>query len=354
VSIDHTSESVRRFEPLAVVPLRWLIFLPLVLVLAAGPAGTQGEAFCSNTAVQQFYACRYEAKNDSFVATAICTNVSDGEEREECTEEAQANLNEAIGLCAEQRTARLELCAVLGEGRYDPNFDPNLFDNDFTNLTNPNPYFPFTIGNVWIFESEDETTRIEIMDATKLIEGVTCIVVNDLVSEDDDPIENTDDWFAQRKDGTVDYCGEIARDFETFEGDDPMAPELVSIEGSFKAGRDGAQSGTLFPGSPAVGEAYRQEWSPGNAEDAATVLAVTYVFGSDPDLDELVPQELADTFCEEEAPCVVTGEFTPIEPGVFERKYYARGIGKFLEVNVGDEEVSQLVECNFDARCDEL
>lgn len=326
----------------------------LVFVFPTEPVGAQGETFCSNTALQQFYACRYEAKGDSFVATAACTNVSDDEVREECEEEASEELNEAIPLCAEQHTARLELCAALGEGRYDPDFDPALFDDDFANLTNPNLYFPLTIGNVWVFESADETTRIEVMDKTKLIEGITCIVVNDVVSEDDEPIENTDDWFAQRKDGTVDYCGEIARDFETFEGDDPEEPELVSIDGSFKAGRDGAQPGTLFPGSPTVGDVYRQEWSPGNAEDAATVLSTTYVFGDDPELDELVPQELADAFCEEEAPCAVTGEFTPIEPGVFERKYYAQGIGKFLEVNTEDEEVSQLVECNFDARCDEL
>ena len=53
-------------------------------------------------------------------------------------------------------------------------------------------------------------------------EGVTCIVVNDVVSVDGVPLEDTDDWLAQRKDGTVDYCGESVQDFETFEGDDPM------------------------------------------------------------------------------------------------------------------------------------
>ena len=51
--------------------------------------------------------------------------------------------------------------------------------------------------------------------------------------------------------------------------------------------------------------------------------------------------------------CVLTNNFSLLEPGVFGRKYYARGIGVFLEVeNTG--EVSQLVGCNFDPRCDNL
>ena len=47
----------------------------------------------------------------------------------------------------------------------------------------------------------------------------------------------------------------------------------------------------------------------------------------------------------------MAGEFTPIEPDAFGRKYYARGIGLFLEVDPEDGDVVQLVDCNFDARC---
>ena len=50
----------------------------------------------------------------------------------------------------------------------------------------------------------------------------------------------------------------------------------------------------------------------------------------------------------------VTRDFTPLEPGVFELKYYASGIGLFLEVNPDEEEIVQLVECNVDPRCDDL
>jgi hypothetical protein len=39
---------------------------------------------------------------------------------------------------------------------------------------------------------------------------------------------------------------------------------------------------------------------------------------------------------------------------VVERKYFAPGIGGFLEVKPDEGEISQLVECNFDARCASL
>ena len=100
------------------------------------------------------------------------------------------------------------------------------------------------------------------------------------------------------------YCGEIARNYETFEGDDPEDPELVDIDGSWKAGRDGAKPGILIQADPQPPNAYRQEVLLGEAEDVAQVLSNTYVFGSgnpdDPNsLDYLVPEDLADALCSE-------------------------------------------------------
>jgi hypothetical protein len=177
-------------------------------------------------------------------------------------------------------------------------------------------------------------------------------VVSDRVEKGGKLLEDTDDWYGQRKDGTVDYCGEIVGNFETFAGDDPPEPELVDLGGSWKAGR-AALSGTSFLGSPTVGQVYRQEFSPGVAEDFATVLSTSYGFGSDPDLDEFVPQDLADLLCGARD-CVVTRESTPIEPGGFQRKYYARGIGLFLEIDSEKGNTGQLVSCNFDPRCANL
>ncbi len=323
-------------------------------LLVAGPAlakkkggGHEDRRYCTATAVFQFVACENEVQDDFFTATAICLNLSETEERNECSAEAFAASHEGRSLCREQREARRELCLALGEDRYDPDFDPADFNPTFTNQ---NPFYPLAIGNHWEYEGGDEGVSVEVKDATKRIEGVTCIVVNDRVEDGGEVVEDTDDWFGQRKNGNVDYCGELSQDFETFDGDDPEAAELVSLDGSFKAGRDGAQPGTLFLGTPVVGRVYRQEWAPGDAEDAAEVLSTSYGFGSNPMLDELVPQDLAELLCGG-GDCVVTREFSPLSPGGFERKYYARGIGFFLETNPDSGEILQLVDCNFNAKC---
>lgn len=319
-------------------------------LLAGQAPAAAGQRYCTTTTNALLEACRAEAKDDSFVAKAVCTNVIDEAAREQCLDEARAARAEASQDCRDQRDARRELCADLGEDRYDPHFDPALFDADPSSPTSPNPFFPLGIGNHWEYAGGGETISIEVLDETKLIEGVTCLVVNDRVEEGGVGVEDTDDWFGLRKDGTIDYCGEISQSLELFPGDDPQDAELVSVEGSWKAGRDGALPGTLFPGSPAVGQVYRQEFAPGDAEDAARVLSTSYAFGADPVLDALVPQALAELLCAA-GDCVVTAEFSPLEPDALEHKYYAAGIGLFLEVTPESGEIVQLVGCSFDLRC---
>ena len=130
-----------------------------------------------------------------------------------------------------------------------------------------------------------------------------------------------------------------------------MRPELVIIDGSFKAGRDGDKPGIIALASPKVGDVYLEEFSLGNAEDVTEILSTTYSYGHDPVLDEGVPGALAQRFCA--GNCAVTKNYSLLEPGLFARKYYARGIGTILEVeNTG--EVVQLVNCNFDRRCANL
>jgi len=65
-----------------------------------------------------------------------------------------------------------------------------------------------------------------------------------------------------------------------------------------------------------------------------------------------VPQALADLLCNDD--CVVTHDFSPLEPDASERKYFAPGIGLFLEVDEESGDIVQLVDCNFDAVCGTL
>lgn len=334
----------------ALVILLALVAVTAGLAVAAVPAEAAG--LCTRSARAAFRACGFEFKDDYWTAVAICHNEPTPEERGDCIDEAIEVRIEAKEECDEVYEARLELCDALGEAPYDPDFDPDDFETDFHDLTVLSPWFPLTPGNHWAYEGGDEEITIDVLDKTKLIEGVTCIVVNDVVLDEGNLVEDTFDWYAQALNGDLHYCGELARDFETFEGDDPEEAELVEIGGSFKAGRDGAKPGLLAPFAPVVGSTYRQEFALGDAEDAVEVISTTYAYGDDPELDAHVPEELADLLCDGD--CLVTRDFTPLDPGAEEFKYYAPGIGLFLEVDPESGDILQLVECNVDPICDDL
>ena len=304
---------------------------------------------CSATTKAALHACKKSAQSDLATADGVCLNISDKAKHKTCLSDAKSTFKDDLDSCKEQRGARTDVCKSLGQAAYEPRFDPNDFDSDFANLTHPNELFPLGIGSQWTYEGGGEIDHMEITNATKLIEGVTCIVAHDVVSVAGQKTEETDDWFAQAKNGDVYYCGEQTAEYETFAGDVPPVPELVGTEGSFKAGRDGDQPGILMLASPEAGALYRQEFSLGNAEDLGEVLSATYRYGDSPDLDQYVPQALADLLCSGD--CLVTREFTPLEPDAPERKYYAPGVGDFLEVDLSTGTVTQLVDCNVDLRC---
>jgi hypothetical protein len=329
-------------------------FTIAIATLAASSGTTRADTnYCAQTARTLYSACKAGATEDSLVQKAICLNVSDADERETCISDQAESRKDDESLCRDQRDTRLESCDLLGPDRYDPNLDPDRFD-DPRHPTRPNPYFPLTVGNQWEYRGGGELNTVEVVPETKRIAGVTCAVFRDLVFSDGELTESTDDWFASAKDGTVWYFGEETGEYESFEGDHPEHPELVDIEGSFKTGRDGAKPGIIFLASPHPGDVYLEEFSLANAEDATEILSTNYSYGKDATLDQSVPKPLAQKMCAN-ADCVVTRNFSMLEPGIFARKYYARGIGVFLEVEFDPEEseptVNQLTHCNFDARC---
>lgn len=303
---------------------------------------------CSATAAALYAACKAQTISDVFVAKAKCFNVTDAPDRTQCLEDVKTENADAKDTCREMRHGRRAACRLLGESAYDPKVDQTLFDDPHA-LVHANPYFPLTIGNHWEYRSAIETDTVDIVDETKLINGVQCVVARDIVEKPTGEAEHTDDWYAQAKDGNTWYFGEETADFATFPGDNPQVQELVTTEGSFKWGRDRDKGGIIFLASPKVGDAYLEEFSLANAEDVTEVLSTTYSYGAGGDLDQLVPAALAQMLCAGD--CVVTKNYSLLEPGDFARKYYAKGIGVFLEVEVQTSEVLQLVGCNFDGRC---
>jgi hypothetical protein len=202
-----------------------------------------------------------------------------------------------------------------------PVFDPARFVEVVDN-----PYFPLQLGTAFIYEgtSDGEAQRDEVTvtDQTKTILGVRCVVVRDTVTVEGEVVEDTLDWYAQDRDGNVWYLGEDSKSYEN--------GEVVSTEGSWEAGVDGAQPGIIMPAEPRIGVEYRQEYYAGEAEDMASVLSigdsVTVPYGT---FDKVL----------------VTKEWSPLEPEVVEHKSYAPGIGLILEESVsGEQERLELVE----------
>lgn len=307
---------------------------PDILMMANGP--------CSTTAVMLWQACDIDILDDLFESRAICADISDEDDRAECIAGSDEESEEDIEECSDVFEARMALCDDLNDAAHEPAFGFAFADNfvdplEIGDSVEPNPYLPLVPGTEWVYEStfidEDngeevtETTTVVVTEATKLIQGITCVVVTDIVEEDDEVIEITDDWFAQDIEGNVWYCGEIAQDFEFFEGDEPEVGELVEIEGSWKAGREGAKAGILVPANPEVGDVFRNEVLYGDAEDVVEVLNLA---GG---------ESVAIADCE--GICLVLAETTPLEPDALESTYYKPGVGVILEV---DEETGARAE----------
>jgi hypothetical protein len=288
---------------------------------------------CAASARLLRYACAADVRDDFFTATAQCLDTSATDDA--CFEAAEEELDEARDECHEIFGARLEICEALDDASHEPAFGP-AFAAEFVNPADigggvaPNPYFPLVPGNRWVYESEDETVTVEVLEETKLIDGITCVTVNDVVTEDDIVVEDTDDWFAQDVDGNVWYCGEIALNYELFDGDDPELPELVDVEGSWKHGRDGAEAGMLIPLAPELGQIIRQEVKYADAEDAIEILSIT------------ATESAPGGACVEN--CLQTRDFTALEPDAEEHKYYAPGIGLIVEVDPDSGERLELIE----------
>lgn len=290
---------------------------------------------CSSSAVALRRACAADIVDDGFESRAICADIADDDDRLECFADAASADEENAEECDTVLDARLAVCEITGDAPHDPLFGA-LFAANFVDPTligasvEPNPFFPLVPGNRWTYEGADEIVVVEVRNETKLIDGVSCVTVNDVVMEDGELVEDTDDWFAQDISGNVYYCGEIAENYERFEGDDPPLAELVDIEGSWKHGRDGAEAGLLLPFDPVVGTTIRQEVLFGEAEDVIDILSVA--------ASETSPGgSCTDT-------CLQTRDYTPLESDANEHKFYLPGVGLIVEVDLETGERLELIE----------
>jgi len=217
-------------------------------------------------------------------------------------------------------------CTGLKGNTFEPANAGEVSPEDFVENVD-NPYFPLRPGSIYWYETETdeglEQIVVEVLEEEREVMGVPVTVVRDTVTLDGELVEDTYDWFAQDNQGNVWYLGEDVTNFE-----DGVFRDKA---GSWEAGVDGALPGVIMYADPAasLGRPYRQEYDPGNAEDMAEVLSEN--------ASTTVP---AGAF----SGVVRTLDYTPLEPGVKEEKYYAPGIGLVRTVNLATGEVDILVE----------
>ncbi|MEO0189945.1 MAG: hypothetical protein ABIL70_05255 [candidate division WOR-3 bacterium] len=170
--------------------------------------------------------------------------------------------------------------------------------------TGINRYFIIQPGHKLIFANGNDTIIQTVLDETYIVDGVETRVIVDSEKVNDQLSEVTRDYFAiDTTTGDVYYFGEDVNIYEN--------GQVVSHEGSWLSGVNGARFGLMMPGKIIVGDKYYNEIAPGVAMDRAEIISQ----------DETVTTPL-----NVYEGCLHIEETTPLESGTA-HKYYAPQIG---------------------------
>lgn len=172
-----------------------------------------------------------------------------------------------------------------------------------------NPFFPLKPGLTTVLEGvvDGERTRLKITVQHKTINvgGVQARVVEEREHVGGKLFEVSRNYFAHcDANGTVFYFGE---DVDFYENG-----QIVSHEGAWRHGVDGARAGVIMPGIALLGSRYFQEVAPGIALDRAEILDLSASVST--------PFRQFDNG-------LLTEETTPLDPADLAYKTYVAGIG---------------------------
>ena len=186
--------------------------------------------------------------------------------------------------------------------------DFRLDDCEFQTVGD-NPFFPLKPGLTTVLEGvvDGERTRLKItvLHRTLEIGGVSTRVVEEREHVAGEIFEVSRNYFAHCDgNGSVFYFGE---DVDFYENG-----QIVSHEGAWRHGLNGAQAGVIMPGIALLGARYFQEVAPGVALDRAEIL----------DLSATVSTPFRHF-----GNALLTQETTPLDPADVAYKTYAAGIG---------------------------
>jgi hypothetical protein len=214
---------------------------------------------------------------------------------------------------------------VLPRGDESVELDPD----DFT-LEIDNAWMPLRPGGRWVYrvtypDGSQKRIVMTVLDETREVMGIQARVVHEVETVNGEVVEKTHDWYAQDADGNVWYLGEDTKELEN--------GRVSTTAGSWEAGVGAGQPGILFPARPEVGLAYRQEFYGADgveSEDVEEILRlnekVRVPYGSFRNV-------------------VMTKDVTPDEPEIVQYKFYARGVGLVLAIDLsGGNGREELVE----------
>src|SRR6266481_4450914 len=316
-----TSPEQLLFDPLsnAATKSRILIVVAIVTIGLIGFARAATD-FCQNTAQDALDGCQDAAESARSVALGKCENISDPAGRTDCRKQATADFQDARQTCQDGYASRQAACQRFGPARYDPMIDPANFVRHVTN-----PFFPLPPGQTFVYEGHTKDGFVHndfiVTHKTKIILGVTCTEVHDVVYLDGELAEDTLDWYAQDRQGNVWYFGENTAEFEN--------GRPSTLAGTFTAGVNNDKPGIIMEGHSVPGDFYRQEFALATAEDNALVVSL-----------EATVNVPAGQFHH----CLKTQETTPLEPDALENKYYASGFGNVLTVDLRSGDRIKLVK----------
>jgi hypothetical protein len=187
-----------------------------------------------------------------------------------------------------------------------------------------NQWFPLKPGTRYVYsgikDGQPSRDVLTVTHETKTIEGVPCVVVHDRLYLRGRLGERTTDWYSQDKQGNVWYFGEKTAELDRH-------GRVISTQGTWTAGVNGARPGIYMPAHPRLGQTGRQEYLKGQAEDHFKVIGLFSTVTTPRTRNALLTQET-----------------TPLEPGTIDHKLYVSGIGTVLEqTEKGGDERNELV-----------
>lgn len=193
--------------------------------------------------------------------------------------------------------------APAGSGAIDPAGFTSTVDNR---------WFPLTPGTKMTYDGTKDGKRavekVTITGTTKRVDGVECVVIEDVVALAGVATEKLLGYYAQDRDGNVWLFGEDTQELDA-------NGHVVSTEGSWRAGIDKAPRALFMEGSPVVGHSFADDYTKNDFAILKLTMTVKVPYGS---YDN----------------ALVTKEWSPLEPDVETHKFYVPGVGLVRDVAV--------------------